>query len=380
MLLSKLAKRGPKYVLGLNSGTSIDSLDWALVQCRGNLPTVKVVADGSTGYPPRLRDALRACAASDEWPKDRLVSLDQDYGRWLGQQIARIRLSLPPSQPIDLVASHGQTVGHWPQSTPRATLQIGDPDQIAKISALPVVSHFRHGDLAAGGEGAPLTPAINRILFAHSSHEMALLNLGGIANLSVIPPRTSKRTAAGTDCGPANILLDITAQRLLHRPYDRNGGTAAKGSVDSRLLAHLKKHPWFRTPLPSSCGREMFGEALVDNVRERFPRIPVADLLATFTALTAWCVKRALDQLHAKPHCLFLAGGGVHNTALITAIAKAVEPVRTCPLAETGHNPDTLEAVSFAILGYLFLREQPLDLHKATGAARPTILGRLTLP
>jgi len=379
-LLHKLSKQGPKYVLGINSGTSVDSLDWALIVCRGSKPAVRVIADGTASYPPKLREALRDCASNSDCSKEHLARLDQDYGRWLGQQIARIRLGLPPSQPIDLIASHGQTVGHWPEGGTRATLQIGDPDQIAKVTAVPVVSHFRHGDIAAGGEGAPLTPAINRILFAQPSKTIAMLNLGGIANLSIVPPRHSSRTASGTDCGPANILLDIAARRLLNRPYDSKGQTAAAGSINRRLLTYLQSGPWYKKHLPASCGREEFGDPLFDEIQSRYATISNHDLLATLVELSAWSVNRALKELHAQPHLMYFSGGGIHNEALVAAIERAVHPVRTRPLATTGFNPDTLEAVSFALLGYMFLREQPLDLRRATRAGRPTILGRLTLP
>jgi len=380
MLLPDLLKRGPKHILGLNSGTSVDSLDWALLACRGSRPNVQVMAAGTASYPARLREALRACAAAETVNKEDIAHLDQDYGRWLGQQIARLRCSFPPSQRIDLVASHGQTVGHWPRGSHAVTMQIGDPDQIAKVSGLPVVSHFRYGDVATGGEGAPLTPAVNAILFAHRTRPSALLNLGGIANLSILPPRNSGTRPIGTDCGPGNMLLDLAAQRLLGKPCDRGGGTAARGTVQPKLFAVLKRHPWFKRRLPTSCGREEFGEAYFDALLKRPPALPPKDVLATLTQLTVWSVRRAIDSFPLSPHVLHVAGGGVHNRTLMRALAQAVAPLRVASIAERGFNPDTLEAVSFGVLGYLFIREIPVDLHDTTGARRPAVLGRLTLP
>jgi anhydro-N-acetylmuramic acid kinase len=308
-----------------------------------------------------------------------LVRADIEFGRWLGASVLNLKRGPLKRERIDLVASHGQTIGHWPGATPKATLQIGDPDQLAKTCGLPVASHFRHGDLAVGGEGAPLTPAVNQMLFARPNKTIGLLNLGGIANLTLIPPRGSRRRVMGTDCGPANILLDAAFRHFQRRPFDRSGRVALNGRVDAKLLAALKRHPWFVRSLPASCGREEFGEALlVHHTRRRLVALP--DLLATLCTFTGWSVARAVSGLSLSPDVIYLSGGGVYNRRLVQELAAALEPMPVHNIAELGVDPDTLEAVSFALLGYLCVRGQPLDLRGATGSQRPAILGRLTWP
>jgi anhydro-N-acetylmuramic acid kinase len=376
----KFSAARPSSILGLNSGTSIDSLDWAIVECQGTRPRVVVKVSGGVPFPGRLRSELKKAAAAKTVDKEWLTRLDFDYGRWLGAIARRLCLKNRSLGSIDLVASHGQTVGHWPARVHPATLQIGDPDQIAKTCGVPVVSHFRHGDIAAGGEGAPLTPAVNQLLFAHATKSVAILNLGGIANISLLPPRRSARAPIGTDCGPTNMLLDLAARHMLKKSYDRNGAVAAGGEIHARMLSFMQRHPWFRRALPASCGREEFGDAYFAELMHKFPRVSTPDFLATLCAFSAWCVERAVVRLHAHPHTLYLTGGGVHNQVLVHALERALVPVRVKSVADIGFKPDALEAVSFAILAYLCARRVPLDLRNATGSKRPVILGRVTWP
>lgn len=373
-------RRARLNVLGLNSGTSINSLDWALVEFGGTRPTWRVLNSGELKFPGDLAKRLRTLAGTDVVAKSDLAATDQEFGIWVGDAVRRIRSRHLRGRRVDLVASHGQTVGHWPGGAIDTTLQIGDPDQIAKRAGIPVVSHFRHGDLAVGGQGAPLTPAVNRMLFGRARRTVGILNLGGIANLSVIPPRSSTSRALGTDCGPANLLLDAAARMWLRRPLDRGGRVAGRGTVHAGLLGTLTRHSWFRKRLPASCGREQFGEAFLREVRRSHPRVPVADVLATLCAYSAWGVARAVWKLSRQPDIIYLTGGGVHNAALVTAIDQTLGAIRVAIIEELGVDPDALEAVSFALLGYLMVRRRPVDLRGATGARRAAVLGRLVWP
>jgi anhydro-N-acetylmuramic acid kinase len=291
-------------VLGLNSGTSINSLDWAMVRFFGLRPDVKLVDAGEIRFPAALQKALKKCGASDRVLKAGLSCLDAEFGTWLGRQVVKIRHRHARSTPIDFVASHGQTVGHWPSGGCGASLQIGDPDRIAKMSGLPVISHFRQGDLAVGGEGAPLTPAVNQLLFARPKIQIAMLNLGGIANLTLIPPAGSRKSVRGTDCGPGNVLLDLAAVRFLRRAYDPGGRLAVTGDVNRPLLATAQRHPWFLRKLPASCGREEFGHAFFSVLVARHSRVSGRDVAATLAHLTAWSVARALGRLGGRPKVL----------------------------------------------------------------------------
>ena len=375
-----LFTRSPKRILGLNSGTSMDGLDWALVEFRGSRPAWRVLKHGSIKLPPVLRERLSAAAAAAVVHKQALSQLDMEFGQWMGTTVSRLLARRLRGARVDAVASHGQTIGHWPEGEPRATHQVGDPDQLAKSCGLPVISQFRQGDIAAGGEGAPLTPAVNRLLFAQPRANVGVLNIGGIANLTVIPPRESSVPVVGTDCGPGNMLLDLAARRWLKRPYDRNGRTASRGHVQPALFGTLTRHPWFGRELPASCGREEFGEAFLDAVRHQHRRVTIPDFMATLTALSGWCVGRAMWLLPLRPHVLYISGGGLHNRTLVKVIVRTSGATPVRPISDLEVNPDALEAVSFGLLGYLFLRRIPVHLAGATGARRPSVLGRLTWP
>jgi len=370
------------HVLGLNSGTSANGLDWALVRISGNadIPSADVVTHGAVKFPEAMGKALRSCSLEPQVELETLVRLDVEFGCWLGSTVVHLRAEVLREENVDLVASHGQTVGHWPRDANAGSLQIGDPDQLAKISGLPTVSHFRQGDLAVGGEGAPLTPAINQILFNNMNESAGILNLGGIANLTVLSPGAERLPAAGTDCGPANMLLDLASVEFLGTPFDRDGECAARGTVSESLFSLLKQHKWLETPLPASCGREEFGDAYYSAMRSAHPDVKGADLLATFCHFTAWCVARAIKRMSVKPVEILVAGGGVSNRALMGALQTALPVERVVSVEERGMAPTALEAVSFALMGYLYVKRQPLVLQQATGASRPSILGRLTWP
>lgn len=358
----------------------MDALDWALVEFRGTAPRWKVQAEGSRDLPTHLRRALEYAATADEIRKETLVRTDVALGDFLGETVSDLLRRELRGQSVDLVASHGQTVGHWPFGGIGATLQIGDPDQLAKTCGLPVVSHFRQGDVAAGGEGAPLTPGVNRVLFAGPKEALAILNLGGIANLSVLPPSRSRRSVLGTDCGPANRLLDIAARMRLDRACDLHGKTAMRGEVATDLLAVLKRHPWFKRPLPASCGREEFNAEFLSECLKKAAVPHSADLLATLCAFSAWCVARAARLLDVEVKAVYASGGGVYNTRLMAELEEALVPVPLFSVTRLGVHPDFLEAVSFAMLGYFCVRGRALDLRATTGARRPAVLGRLSWP
>lgn len=371
---------GALSVLGLNSGTSIDALDWALVEFRGTSPQWKVRAAGKANLPSHLRRGLMYAASTEEISKETLARTDAAFGHWLGDAVSVLCRQALRGEKVDLVASHGQTVGHWPFGGIGATLQIGDPDQLAKGSGLPVVSHFRQGDVAVGGEGAPLTPGVNRILFSRPKQTIAILNLGGIANISILPPARARRPVIGTDCGPANMLLDLAARARLDRSSDLAGRVAVRGEVDSDFLAVLKRNSWFKRSLPTSCGREEFNDEFLRGAWKKAPVPHSADLLATLCAFSAWGVARAIRLLDVHPQTVFASGGGVYNTRLMAEMEEALAPVPLFTVTRLGVHPDSLEAVSFAVLGYLYVRRRALDLRAATGAHRPAVLGRLTWP
>lgn len=366
------------------SGTSLDGTDAVVVRVEGSGAGLSVDALGfaSEPYDDATRAALAACVEAST-SNVRLVS--QLHTR-LGERFAEVaRLALDDAgvDAPDLVGSHGQTVQHVPEVEPcagvptRSTLQIGSPAVIAARLGAPVVADFRAGDLALGGQAAPLAPYLDGALFAAPDETRVLLNLGGIANLTVLPPGGPPRSAF--DTGPANMVLDALTLRLTGRPYDADGALAATGTPDEDLLADLLAHPFFSAPPPKSTGREDFGTDFVDHLIERGG--PPADLLATAAALTARSVADSVRRhIRPAPARVIASGGGVHNGALMARLADALAPVPLETTAAHGLDPDAKEAVLFAVLAHEWCEGVRTGLPTVTGASGPAFQGSLTLP
>ena len=378
-----LVRPGPRVVVGLMSGTSLDGVDAAVVRVEGSGAglAVEALSFVSEPYDDALRSALAACVEVDT-SDVRLVS--QLHAR-LGErfaEVARHALDAAGGAAPDLVGSHGQTVQHVPEPEDcagvptRSTLQIGSPAVLAARLGAPVVADFRAGDLALGGQGAPLAPYLDGVLFGSETETRVLLNLGGIANLTVLPAGGPPRSAF--DTGPANMVLDALALRLTGRPYDEGGALAARGTPDEALLADLLTHPFFAAPPPKSTGREDFGAAFVDRIVGRGG--DPADLMATAAALTARSVAGAVRALRPAPARVVASGGGVHNAALMAMLADALAPVPLETTAAHGLDPDAKEAVLFAVLAHEWCEGVRTGLPAVTGASRAAFQGSLTLP
>ena len=384
MTLERLLRPGPRVVAGLMSGTSLDGVDAAVVRVEGTGAGLAVETLGfySRPYEAALREALAACveaATSDV----RLVS--QLHARLGGvfadvaeQALAAAGLG---AGDLDLVGSHGQTVQHVPQPEDcagvptRSTLQIGSPAVLAARLGAPVVADFRAGDLALGGQAAPLAPYLDRALFASDAETRVLLNLGGIANVTVLAPG---RESVAFDTGPANMLVDALVQRRTGARYDRGGRLAAAGTPDADLLAALLADPYFGQPPPKSTGREDFGAAFANRIDAA--ALTTEDAVATATALTAQSVARAVRQWGAGAARVIASGGGVHNPTLLAMLADALAPVPVETTAAWGLDPDAKEAVLFAVLAHEWVGGVRTGLPAVTGARRPAFQGSLTLP
>lgn len=369
------------------SGTSLDGVDGAIVRLEGTGGSVSVETLGfaSRSYEAPLHDALAACVES-ETSNVRLVS--QLHAR-LGTVFAdatRAALDAAGLTPadLDLIGSHGQTVQHVPRAEEvaevptRSTLQIGCPATIATSLGVPVVADFRSADLALGGQAAPLAPFIDGALFSDAAETRVLLNLGGIANLTVLPPGGPPQSAF--DTGPANMVIDSLAQRLAGRPYDAGGALAAAGTSDEALLRDVLTAPFFLAPPPKSTGREDFGTPFVDWLIARGPS-STADLLATATAFTARSVAEAVARfVEPAPDRVIASGGGVHNPTLMRLLAEALHPIPLETTAAYGLDPDAKEAVLFALLAHEWANGVRTGLPAVTGARRAAFQGSLTLP
>ncbi|MBF0284821.1 MAG: anhydro-N-acetylmuramic acid kinase [Magnetococcales bacterium] len=362
--------------IGLMSGTSADGIDAALVETEGLAPPV-ARAFRETPYPPGIRRAVLALMAPGPGEIDALGALH----RALGDLFAEAALGVCAMAGVDpaevaVIGSHGQTIRHRP---PVFTLQIGDPHRIAALTGIPVVGDFRPADVARGGQGAPLTPLFHRCLFAQPGIATAVLNLGGIANVTALPADPDAPLAAG-DSGPANSLLDLLAARVSDgaASCDRDGKWASSGGVDESALAWLLAHPYLREPFPKSTGREAFGAAYLDEFLQRFPNLPTENRFATlaeFTARSAW--EACLRLLPPRPDRVVLCGGGVRNPDLMARFHRLGPDCAWMESAALGVDAGSLEAQAFAWFAVRTMRGLPSSLPEATGAREPAVLGSI---
>jgi anhydro-N-acetylmuramic acid kinase len=337
-------------------------------------------------YPEARRAAIHAAILDGS--AEALSALHADLGEWLAEAVLGVCAAAGVSpESVDAVGSHGQTVWHRAPAAGRrgATLQLGDPATIAERTGCAVVSDFRARDVAAGGHGAPLVPWVDVALFAAPDRARALQNLGGIGNVTYVPPRGSGKAPFAFDTGPANALVDAAVELATggrHR-YDADGRLAARGRVDGALLEELLRHPFFAEAPPKSTGREAFGRPFVERLVEAVAPEGDADwldLVATLTELTARTVADAYRRW-VLPHGVgevVLTGGGARNPTMVARIRALLDPLPVIDGSALGVDPEAKEALAFAVLAWAHLRGVPANVPEATGAAGPRVLGSLT--
>src|SRR5690606_663733 len=324
-----------EHYIGLMSGTSVDAIDAALVRFD---PRPSVVAARSFPLARDLRARLRAI--TDQTPLGIAAQLDVELGRLFAAAALELLrdAGLPPAA-VRAIGSHGQTIWHAPAAEPPYTLQIGDPNVIAERTGITTVADFRRRDLAAGGQGAPLVPAFHREVFGSPAETRCVLNLGGIANITVI----SEDAVLGFDTGPANTLLDSWIASQRGDAYDAAGAWAASGQCSPDLLEALLADPYFALPAPKSTGPEHFSRAWLREHLAAFPGLAAEDVQATLVELTARTVAAAVRQYAAGAAKLLVCGGGVHNRLLMARLAALLAPMEVASTASAGIDPDFVE-------------------------------------
>lgn len=358
--------------IGLISGTSADAVDAALVAFR---PEPRILRAGSFPLPAEAGASL---LASDRriHPAD-LVALDAQ----LGAAFARAALSLlrdaglTPAQ-VTAIGSHGQTFWHAADARHPGTLQIGDPNRIAEDTGITTVADFRRRDMAAGGEGAPLAPAFHNACLRSTAETRGILNLGGIANLTVLPAEPGA-PVTGFDTGPANTLMDAWCRRHGRGRFDEDGHWAAGGSVEPALLQALLADAYFRRPPPKSTGPEQFNLDWLDSAGGDVAPLTAANVQATLLELTARTVADAVIPAKPAVDRLLACGGGVHNATLMARIRALLPGLPVEFTADYGIDPDFVEAATFAWLARETLAGRPGNLPEVTGANGPRILGAI---
>jgi anhydro-N-acetylmuramic acid kinase len=373
-------------VAGIMSGTSLDGIDVAIVDIGGHTGA-KTLVFCSIPYPRRVREALLGVSNADTHTAS-ISRLNFLLGELYAEAVEETcRRGGIPLGSVGLIGCHGQTIFH--EGAPvrflrrhvASTMQIGEAAVIAERTGIPVVSDFRPRDIAAGGHGAPLVPLVDYRLYHDRRLGRVALNIGGVANITAIPPDAQPKDVIAFDTGPGNMVIDALAERLTNgrRRYDRDGRIARSGKVGRGLLEELLGDRYYRAKPPKSAGREQFGPEFVERLIDT--GLPLRDLIATATALTAASVAAGIErfvQPRMKVDELIVSGGGAHNPHIMAHLAGFLPGVAVCRSSDYGIDVDAKEAIAFAVLAYETWRRRPSNLPAATGASRAAVLGKIT--
>lgn len=363
--------------IGVMSGTSVDAID--VVIADWSIPNQPVlVAFVSQAWQSRERARILAMASGQDESIDELGKLDHTIAAETASACLAClsKAGLSPSQ-ITAIGFHGQTIRHRPTFTPAFTLQLGDANTLAERTGIAVVSDFRRRDMAAGGQGAPLVPAFHEQVFGHASRCTVVLNLGGIANITVIPAKDSNQRTIGFDTGPANMLLDAWCQLHTKLPFDQGGHWASTGEIDTPLLHRLLMHSFFQQSAPKSTGREQFGlDWLNAQLAAEARAISAVDVQATLTELTAISVSQSIVKTApTSAGDLVVCGGGAFNDFLLTRLKCHLAGWQVASSASRGIDPQSVEALAFAWLARQTVLGLAGNLPEVTGAKGPRVLG-----
>ena len=352
----------------------MDAVDVALVDFTH--PKPHLIATASSNWPDALRKRLRAVATSAPINATDFALLDTETGAYLADVISGVlEKNDIAAGLVRAIGCHGQTVAHSPETAIRTTLQLGDANIITERTGITTINDFRRRDMAAGGQGAPLAPAFHEAFLRDRKEDRVVLNLGGIANITVLPADLG-RAALGFDTGPANCLLDAWIGEQLGRPYDEGGTWASSADADAALLEHLLKEPFFAAEPPKSTGTQYFSTNWLARKLTPFGELPPERVQATLMALTARSVSDAVQRHAPQTKRVLVCGGGAHNLALIRLLETRLQlPVESS--ADYGIDPDWMEAMAFAWLAHRTLAGMPGNLPAVTGASGPRILGAI---
>lgn len=375
--------------VGLMSGTSLDGVDTVLCEISGQDESTKVKQLYFKTYdiPESLRTKIRKCCSRELIPVDLICSLNFELGYLFADSVkslckdANVKL-----EDLSFIASHGQTIFHIPKPYDDyvpSTLQIGEAAIIANECKTKVISNFRVMDMAVGGEGAPLVPYSETLLYSEKNQAVALQNIGGIGNVTVLPKKGDTKKVIAFDTGPGNMMIDEAVRTFYGKKYDTDGYYARQGNLISSLAAELKEHPYFNLEIPKTTGREMFGEHFTKSILEKYHSCEPNDLIHTFTWFTAYSIayhyKKYLISEYGLKKCI-IGGGGAYNSYLLELIKNEMPEVTVMTQEEHGFSSEAKEALAFVILGNQTYHRRPSNVPSATGAKKSVILGQITYP
>ncbi|PEE33394.1 anhydro-N-acetylmuramic acid kinase AnmK [Bacillus cereus] len=379
------------YIAGVMSGTSLDGIDVALVHIDGSGVDSKVELIHFTTVPfcNDMKNDIQQALSIENSNVQLICSLNFKLGLRFANAVKEVcKEANFPLRQLDLIGSHGQTIYHQPQQdggmTP-STLQIGEPAIIAYETNTTVISNFRTMDMAAGGQGAPLVPYSEIILYRHQTKNRLLQNIGGIGNVTVIPSQLSEKSVIAFDTGSGNMVMDEVCQRLFQLSYDQNGNIAKQGVVVEEVLTYCMNHPFLKMNPPKSTGREQFGEEFVSELLKRFEKHSKENILTTVTRFTANSIVYHYKEFilpYYEIDEVILGGGGSYNDTLVEMIRHGLKEEK-CALflqEDIGYSSEAKEAIAFAILANETYHRNPSNVPSATGAKNSVILGNITFP
>ncbi|WP_068449308.1 anhydro-N-acetylmuramic acid kinase AnmK [Caviibacter abscessus] len=372
------------YAIGLMTGTSLDGLDVALCDIKGSFldTKVKLIDFICLDIKDELRNKIKN-ACSEEKSNNKLIcSLDFELGYFYLEGVKKIikKNNLKYSD-IAFVASHGQTIYHLPypkEGFYSSTLQIGQASIISYNTGIKTISNFRVMDIAAGGQGAPLVPYADYILYSSKTKNIALQNIGGISNVTYLKSNGTLEDIFAFDNGPGNMIINEAMKSLYNLEYDNKGEIALKGKLIDKLLNELLKHPYLEKIPPKSTGREEFGKQYVDLLLEKYKNEKSEDIIHTFTLFTAICIRDSYMKFFTKmPDKVIISGGGAFNDTLMNMLKTLLGKCEVCTQEELGYFSDAKEAIAFVILGNETLHNRPSNVPSATGSKKRVILGTI---
>ncbi|CAM3922117.1 MULTISPECIES: anhydro-N-acetylmuramic acid kinase AnmK [Bacillus cereus group] len=379
------------YIAGVMSGTSLDGIDVALVRIEGSGVASKVKPIHFTTVPfcNDMKNEIQQALSIENSNVQLICSLNFKLGLCFAGAVKEVckEAKFPLGQ-LDVIGSHGQTIYHQPKQDGTmipSTLQIGEPAVIAYETKTTVISNFRTMDMAAGGQGAPLVPYSEIILYRHQTKNRLLQNIGGISNVTVIPSQLSDKSVIAFDTGPGNMVMDEVCQRLFQLPYDQNGKVAKQGVVVEEILTYCMSHPFLKMNPPKSTGREQFGEEFVSELLKRFEKHSKENILTTVTMFTASSIVYHYKEFilpYYEIDEVVLGGGGSYNDTLVEMIRHGLKEEK-CTLflqEDIGYSSEAKEAIAFAILANETYHRNPSNVPSATGAMQSVVLGNITFP
>ncbi|MBK5442263.1 MULTISPECIES: anhydro-N-acetylmuramic acid kinase AnmK [Peribacillus] len=378
------------YIVGLMSGTSLDGIDAALVRVNntGLKTEIEMIEFITYPFPKDIEKEIMQSLSVETSNVQLICSLNFKLGKLFSDATKEVceKAGLPIEQ-LDLIGSHGQTIYHQPlqeQNWVPSTLQIGEPAVIAHDTNTIVISNFRTMDMAAGGQGAPLVPFTEYILYRSETKGRLLQNIGGIGNVTVLPKQASLNDMYAFDTGPGNMIIDEVCRQLFNLRYDEGGKIAKQGLINEELLSYCFSHPYIMSPPPKSTGRELFGRQYVVKLLKMFESLPSQDILATVTMFTAKSIVenyRAYIFPITKIEEVIIGGGGSYNKTLLEMIQSLLgNSIQVLTQEELGYSSEAKEAVAFALLANETFHGNPSNVPKATGAKNDVILGNITFP